>query len=54
MVFILKILKKCLFKEQILVLKIPKLSTKSVFLIADSLVVFRKEIEDFVMLDYIL
>ncbi len=42
---ILKILKKCVLKEQILVLKTPKLSTKVVFLIGASLVVFRRKIK---------
>ena len=41
-------------KELILVLKTLKLSTKTVFLIGNSLVVFRRGIKQFLMLDYML
>jgi len=51
---LLKILKKCMLKEQIVVLKTLKLSSKTVFSISDSLVVFRKKIKQFVRLDYML
>ena len=43
----LKILKKCMLKELNVVLKTLKLSSKIMFLIGDSLVVFRRKIKDF-------
>jgi len=50
---LLKILKRCVLKEQVLVLKTPRLTTRIVFLIGAGLVVFRREIKGFFRLDYL-